>query len=60
MEKAKFQKGDEVFVWSIGMIATVVSVEGEQYKIKRADGKHDVVMGNGLEPIQKEGENIAE
>ena len=49
-----------MFVWSIGMTAIVLAVEGEQYRIKRADGKHDVVMGNGLEPIQKEGENIAE
>lgn len=60
MNGQEFQRGEKVFVWSIGMTATVVSVVGNQYVIYRSDGKFDYVMSNGLKPIQKEGENIGE
>ena len=54
IREPKFQKGEKVFVWSIGITATILSVEGDQYRILRADGKFDYVMGNGLEPVEKD------
>jgi len=60
MNGQRFQKGQKVYVWSIGMTAIVVAVVGNQYVIYRSDGKFDYVMSNGLKSIQKEGENIGE
>jgi hypothetical protein len=48
MAKVIFNVGDQVYVVSIGMTAIVLSRAGDQYRIKRADGKFDYVMSNGL------------
>ncbi len=44
----KFNVGDKVYVKSIGMTAIILSRIGDQYTIKREDGKNDLVMANGL------------
>ncbi len=51
MDRVIFEVGDLVYVKSISMTAIVLSRTGDQYRIKRADGKSDYVMVNGLRAI---------
>lgn len=52
MERVSFGIGDRVWVRSINTTAIILSVVGNQYRIWRADGKHDLVMGKGLEKYE--------
>jgi hypothetical protein len=54
MARVIYEAGDQVYVKSLNMTAIVLSRTGDQYRIKREDGKHDPVMANGLEKYESQ------